>query len=133
MSERLREADLPLLWYQITCKLSESRSTISESTSQSNSSKSSSSHDSHAGDGDDYDKLTRVLSASTASTLTDIVLHLRDTFCTCIFKCEGHQIKEKYCMFQLEWHKHCSAFLLEKSLPMDIIGLPESENKILAE
>ena len=134
LSERLCEADLPLLWYQITCKLSESTPTISESTSQSNGSKSSSSHDSHAGNGDDYDKLlTRVLSASTASTLTDIVLHLRDTFVRVYSKCEGRQIKEKYCTFQLEWHKHCSAFLLEKSLPMDTIGLPESENKVLAE
>ena len=97
-------------------RLSESRPTISESTSQSNGSKSSSSHYSHAGDGDDYDKLlTRVLSASTASTLTDIVLHLRDTFVRVYSKCEGRQIKEKYCTFQLEWHKHCSAFLLEKS------------------
>ena len=121
LSERLHEADLPLLWHQITCKLNESRPTISESNSQSS--------DSHAGHNDHDKLLTMVLSASTASDLNKIVLHLRDTFVRMYSKCEGRQTKEKYCTFQLEWHKHCSAFLLENSLPMDTIGLPESDNK----
>lgn len=46
--------------------------------------------------------------------------------------CEGQRQKEKYCAFQLEWHKYCSAFLLDKSLPLDAIGLAESRNKDLA-
>ena len=139
LSERLHEADLPLLWHQITCKLNESRPTISESNSLSG--LKSTKNDSSSRDGDshghaghnDHDKLlTMVLSASTASDLNKIVLHLRDTFVRMYSKCEGRQTKEKYCTFQLEWHKQCSAFLLKNSLPMDTIGLPESD-KDLAE
>ena len=70
------------------------------------------------------------MSASTASVLNKIVLHLRDTSVCVYSKCEGRQTKEKYCTFQLEWHKHCSAFLLEKSLPMDTIGLLESDKDL---
>ena len=130
MSERLREADLPLLWHQITCKSNES--TISECNSQSNSKskKDSSSQDSHASH--DHKLVTQVLSASTANTLDSIVIHLRDTFVHVYSKCEGRQTKEKYCAFQLEWHKYCSTFLLDKSLSMDTVGLPESDNKDLA-
>ena len=130
LSERLHEADLPLLWHQITCKLSES--TVSESSSQSNSKskEASSSEDWHASH--DCKLVVEVLSASTANTLNSIVIHLRDTFVHVYSKCEGRQTKEKYSAFQLEWHKHCSAFLLDKSLSMDTIGLPESDNKDLA-
>ena len=76
LSERLHEADLPLFWHQITCKLNESRPTISESNSLS--SLKSAKNDSSSWDGDshghaghnDHDKLvTMVLSASTASDL----------------------------------------------------------------
>ena len=81
LSERLHEADLPLLWHRITCKLNESRPTISESNSQSSSKSkkndsSSWDGDSHAGHNDHDKLLTMVLSAFTASDLNKIVLHL---------------------------------------------------------
>ena len=86
--------------------------------------------DSHANH--DHKLVTELLSASTANTLDSIVIHLRDTFVHVYSKCDGRQTKEKYCAFQLEWHKHCSAFLLDKSPSMDTVRLPESENKDLA-
>ena len=73
-----------------------------------------------------------VLSASRANSLDSIVVHLRDTLVHVYSKYDGCQTKEKYCAFQLEWHKHCSVFLLDKTLSMDAARLPESDNKYLA-
>ena len=84
---------------------------------------------------DDYRLGKQVLSFPTTKNMEDIVLHymhLRDTFVKLYSNCEGQRQKEKYCAFQLEWHKYCSAFLLDKSLPLDAIGLAESRNKDLA-
>ena len=80
----------------------------------------------------DHRLMMQVLSFPTTNSLEDIVLHLRDTFVKVYSNCEGQRQKEKYCAFQLEWHKYCIAFLLEKALPLDAIGLAESRNKQLA-
>lgn len=127
MTERLRGTNTKLLWHQINCKLNES--TVSECNLHSESSKRSSES---SLDSQFHRLVKQVSSASTDHTLDSIVVHLRDTFVRIYSKCDGHQSKEKYCEFQVDWHKHCSAFLLEKSLSMDTVGIPESENRDLA-
>ena len=127
LKERLQGVDLQLLWHQITCKLNET--VVSENDSDSKSKEDSFSSNSTC---IDNGLVAQVLSASTADNLDNIVVHLRDLFIYLYSKYDGPKSKDKYCAFQLEWHKHCSAFLLDSTSSMDDIGLPVSENKDLA-
>ena len=128
--QRIGGVNTMLLWQEISCRLNESILSDFESVSEKDG---ESSNQSELGTlSPDHRLVVQVLSFPITESLEDIVLYLRDTFMKVYSCCEGQRQKEKYCAFQLEWHKHCSAFLLDKSFPLDTIGFAESRNKDLA-
>ena len=128
--QRIRGVSTVLLWQEISCRINESILSDFEPAPEKDGD--SSKQPESAPSSDDHKLVMQVLSFPTTESLEDIVLHLRDTFVKVYSSCEGQQQKEKYCAFQLEWHKYCSAFLLDKSLLLDTIGLVESRNRDLA-
>ena len=130
--QRIRGVSTVFLWQEISRRLNETILSDLESASGKTENGDSSESAATVTLNDDYRLGKQVLSFPTTKNMEDIVLHLRDTFVKLYSSCEGQRQKEKYCAFQLEWHKYCSAFLLDKSLPLDAIGLAESRNKDLA-
>lgn len=100
LCERQCDVDSPLLWHQITCKLTEI--TVSGSDSDSSTDPDSASHD--------HRLVAMMVSASTAGTLNSFIVHLHDIFVRVYSKWDCCKIREKYRAFQLEWHKHAVPF-----------------------
>jgi len=63
--------------------------------------------------------------------LRDILIHHRHRFLELFLECQKGV--NSFSRFQLQWHQHCSAFLLSKSYPLASIQLSKDAEASIAD